>query len=349
MSGGPRPIERGGLTDDELRATDVDVILKDNFGFQGQFSPMRDLKIAEPFRVVGSSFEATIDTAFWTAATSGAGAASGVANGLATISSGTGNNGYGQLSSVRKARFQFAHPLQFRACIRIPDTTIALNTRRWGAFTVTTTTPQNGCYFEIDAAGAISVVCVSAGTPTAVASGSFNGDGGTTYTLDTNMHRYEIIYFTAGVWFYIDDVLIHTTVPTTAPLSETLTVPINCTSINGAAGVTSGTIQNWNATIIKIGRDVTAPISFYQNGTVADQALKEGAGTLHSIAISDVSNNSVITLFDNTAASGTTVWSSGTMSAKTDPFSVDLHGIPFYTGLTLAITGAASKATVIYE
>lgn len=323
--------------------------LKDEFGFKLQFSPMRDMKVTEPFRVVGTSFEAAIDTKFWTAATSGAGSASGVANAKATISSGTANSGYGTMASVRSARFQFAHPMQFRGAYRVTDTTVALNTRRWGPHSISTVTPQNGCYFELSAAGALSVVNVSAGTPTAVASGSFNGDGGATYTLDTNVHAYEIIYFTMGVWFYIDDVLIHKITPTTAPVSETLTVPINMTSVNTAGGSTSGTLECWNATIIKLGRDVTKPISHFQDGTVAAEVLKIGAGELHSIAISDVSNTSNIILYDNTAASGTVIWNSGAMSAKTEPFSVDLHGLGFYTGLTLAIVTQNSKVTVIYE
>lgn len=41
--------------------------------------------------------------------------------------------------------------------------------------------------------------------------------------------------------------------------------------------------------------------------------------------------------------------SSGTMGSNAVPFSVDLKGLTFSTGLTLAITGANSNATVIYE
>ncbi len=324
-------------------------ILKDAFGFQAQMSPMRDQKVAEPYRVVGTSFEASLDTNFWTAVTSGAGAASGVASGIATISSGTANSGHGKLSSVRTARFQFAHPLQFRASIRIPDVTIALNTRRWGPYTTSTVTPQNGLYFELSAAGVLSIVSVSGGTPTAVSSGSFNGDA-TTYVVDTNVHAYEIIYFTMGAWFYIDDVLIHKITPTTAVIAETLSTPINMTSVNGGAGVTSGTIECWNATIIKLGRDVTSPASFFQSGTVAAQVLKVGAGIVHAVAISAVGANSEITLYDNTAASGTILWASGTMAARAEPFTVPFQqGLPFFTGLTLTIATANSNATVVYE
>jgi hypothetical protein len=65
--------------------------------------------------------------------------------------------------------------------------------------------------------------------------------------------------------------------------------------------------------------------------------------------VSGVVNNSVITLYDNTAASGTILWASGAMGAQTLPFGVDLHQVNFFTGLTLAITAANSTVTVVYE
>jgi nucleoid-associated protein YgaU len=84
-------------------------------------------------------------------------------------------------------------------------------------------------------------------------------------------------------------------------------------------------------------------------GTVADQPLKTGAGTIQRLAISDVKNNSVLTLYDSLTASGSIIYSTGTMGANSQPFSVDLTGVAFFTGLTLAITGANCKATIVYE
>jgi len=37
------------------------------------------------------------------------------------------------------------------------------------------------------------------------------------------------------------------------------------------------------------------------------------------------------------------------MSNQTIPFSIDMKGLPFYTGLTMVISGANSNALVIYE
>jgi hypothetical protein len=181
-----------------------------------------------------------------------------------------------------------------------------------------------------------------------VASGSFNG-ASASYTMDTNVHAYEIIYFVMGAWFYIDDVLVHHFTPTTANMSAVYSLPITAASVNAATGVTSGTLELWAAVISRLGRDVTGPISKQQVGTQAGLVLKRGAGTLHTIAVSAVSNNAVVTLYDSLTATGTVVWSSGSMGALTTPFSVDLHEVPFFTGLTLEIASANATAVVIYE
>ena len=61
-----------------------------------------------------------------------------------------------------------------------------------------------------------------------------------------------------------------------------------------------------------------------------------------------VSNNAVITLYDNVAAAGTVLWTSGSLPAITTPFSFDLD-VPFYTGLTLVVATANAGATITYE
>jgi len=331
------------------------VILSDRARFDGRLSPIGGLQVDEPYRLAGVPFEgATVDSNFWAAINSGAASAAGQTGSVATVTSGTANSGYGQMSSVQKARFMFAHAHLYRAAIRVPDVTEAGVTRRWGAFSVSTVTPQNGTYFELDEAGALSVVCITGGTPTATASGSFNGDTATdgangTYTVDANVHAYEIAYFTTGAWFFIDDVLIHELIPTTAPFSVTSSVPITSTAVNSAGGTESGSLETWNAIINRMGRAVTSPTShFHAVGQTAGTVLKRGPGEVHLVTLSAISVNSVVTLYDNTAASGTILWTSGAMPAQAQPFSVGL-GMPFQTGLTLVVSAADAGATVVYE
>jgi hypothetical protein len=321
----------------------------DIHGHYGEYSLMRDLRVALPYRLVGTSFVGTtVDANFWTSAVSGTGAAYAQASNDATLTSGTSNNGYSTLSTAQVARFAFAHPHVWRGAIRLASTTATLAKRRFGAYTVSGSTPQNGFYFEVSAAGALSVNRVNATSVTTVASGSFNGNV-TSYTLDTNLHAYEIHYFMMQVEFLIDNVVIHTFTPTTGNLVADFNLPAAATSVNDASGTTSATLDVHSMVVIRLGRESTAPRSQYQSGTTAGLVLKRGPGIIHAIAISAVAVNSAITLYDNTAASGTVLWASGSMGANTTPFSIGLHDIPFFTGLTLLIATAAADATVIYE
>lgn len=317
--------------------------LNDHFGFSGQYTPMRDQKTITPFRLVGTAFGVTTDTNFWTPTNSGTGSASGVTNAVATISSGTSNSGYGQLKSVRTGRFLFAHPHQFRGAFRLPSTTAALNTRRWGSFTETAQVPQDGVYFEVSATGVLSLKTAKGGSVVnTVTSGSFNGDV-TEYVMDTNVHAYEIMYFTMGVWFYIDNVLIHKFTPTTTTMFNTLDTNICITSINTSSGVTNGTIECWNAVIMRLGEYATAPTS-KRITTAATTTCKVGSGVLQKITIGDV--GTLLTIYDNTAGSGTVL--AVISGAKTSSIVTVDYGIPFFTGLTIVSTGTWD-AVIIYE
>ncbi len=312
--------------------------------FTQRLTPLGQQIIVEPFRLVGTTFSSSIDANFWAATASGTGAASGVASGLATLSSGTSNNGYGQMASVRTARFNFAALNMYRSSIRLPATTAALNTRRWGAFSVSSQTPQNGVYFEVSAAGVLSVVSVSNGTPTAISSGSFNG-AVTTYTMDTNVHAYEIMYFTMGAWFYIDGVLIHKITPTASVLYQSITVPLMITTINGGAGVTAGVIECFNQAILRLSQ--TSTESIYKNitGNAATYVLKLNAGKIHKLIFNNTSGTS-LTIYDNTSAAAPVI---GTITTTASALGVWNVGIPFFTGLTIVTTGNNLDLTVIYE
>lgn len=93
----------------------------------------------------------------------------------------------------------------------------------------------------------------------------------------------------------------------------------------------------------------TAILSKYQAGITTGVTIKTGAGRLSGVVISGVEVGSVITLYDNTAASGTVLWASGIMAANSIPIALDFKNLPFSTGLTIVISAANSNATIIYE
>ena len=321
----------------------INATMSDKFsGNKAQISPMRDLKTIEPFRLVGTSFTTSNDTNFWTVSNSGA-ASGATVNVIATLTSGTGNSGYGQIQSVRSGRFIFANPNQFRCISRVTATTVALNTRRWGAFTVSGQTPQDGFYFELSAVGVLSVNMVKGGTPTSIESGLFNGDVGS-IKMDTQKHSYEIIYFMEWADFYVDNVWIHRISPTTAPMTNTLLLPVGATSINSASGVTSGVLEVWSAMILRLGKENSEPKSIHLT-TAATTTLKLGAGNLHRIVLNNA-GGTLITIYDNTAGSGTVLAIINTPETAS-AISLD-YFIPFAIGLTIVTTGTWDL-TVIYE
>ena len=141
----PRSLSSKGFLRSEING------LRDNFGFQGQFSPMRDLRVAQPYRMVGATFpSAALDTNFWTGTNTGSAPAVSVAGGVVTVHSGTSINGTGNLASATSGRFIFAHAHNYRGLIRLPILAAANNTRLWGAATITGTpaTVVDGVYFE---------------------------------------------------------------------------------------------------------------------------------------------------------------------------------------------------------
>lgn len=303
-------------------------------------TPIRELKVTETVRIVGTVFNGTEDTNFWTKTVTGSGAASFA--GQASLTTGETADSTAKLVSVRKARFIPSSANQFRSIARFTTTGTANNLRRIGAYDA-----NNGFFFELNGT-TFSVGSRKATTDTLVNSGSFNG-ASTTYTLNTNVHRFNIDYTNLSAQFYIDDVLIHTISSATDPSVSNLTYPVTMENNNSGGSTSAVTFDIRVANIVRLGSLSSGGASKYQSGTTAGIVCKYGAGDLHGIAVSAVTQNSVITLYDNTAASGTILWSSGAMGAQTQPFSIDFFNIPFYTGLTLVIAAASSTVTLIYE
>jgi len=80
----------------------------------------------------------------------------------------------------------------------------------------------------------------------------------------------------------------------------------------------------------------------------ATTVVKSGAGRLHRIIYNKAVALSVVTIYDNTAASGTVI-AIITMPAAllASQWSVE-YDVPFATGLTI-VTSAADDITVVYR
>lgn len=325
-----------------------EVTITDEYGFGVENTPMGEMRTVTPVRLVGATFDGnTVDANFWTATVANA-ATIAQANAQIVLTSGVNAAGSAQLNSVRRARYVGGSANGFRAVVQLGDTGIANNTRRWGvAFGATMPTITDGAFFQLSGT-TFSIVTLKGSAATTVNSGSFNGTLGASYTPVTTAVTFEIYWTNSKVFFVIGDEILHTVTASAATWADTIAHYLYLSNIN-SGNTTSVTLSCRVATIRRLGNASTQPISKYQAGTTAALVLKLGAGNLHGIAISGVANNAVATLYDNTAASGTIIFSTGAMGANTVPFAIEMHDLPFSIGLTLAITGANCNVTTIYE
>ena len=86
----------------------------------------------------------------------------------------------------------------------------------------------------------------------------------------------------------------------------------------------------------------------YKNITgTSTTTVKSSGGYLHSITLNAPTATEVITIFDNTAGSGTKI---GTITIPASPMPVTLtYDVAFWTGLTIVTATASSDITVSFS
>lgn len=314
---------------------------KDQYGFVVENTPMDEMRVVEPVRLVGATFiGTTLDANFWTAIPFASGGTIATADlttmpGALTISSKTDATGSMAVQSVRRARYTGGSANRFRAQIQLGDLGLANNTKRWGMFDGT-----DGAYFKL-AGTTLSACTMKAGAETAVASASWNGS--TTVPTITNVNSYEIYITNAKVYFVIGGVLMHTASFATTTWTATTNLPARIDNIN--SGNTTDTIIYVRvATIFRLGKLETLP-QYFHGTTAATTILKRSAGNLHRITLNNPTGT-LITVTDNVGAGGNVIAIIVT-PAQANPVTLD-YNIPFATGLTFVTTGTWDY-TVVYE
>lgn len=312
-------------------------------------TPMQALKVTEANRLAGASFSEAgpnVEPAYWATTPVGTGTAV-VGTGQVVLSTGITSASSILVASQRIARYIGSSSNTFRGVVRAPAVT-GVNTRRWGAFDV-----NNGFFFEQDSALGFSIVARKATSDAnKVTTGAFNGELGTTYTLDANAHTFEVFWTNSTAWFFIDDFLLHKLTGATAPLTSTLHLKVGLSNTNGA-NINNNTLEVRTATISRLGEAETQPL-FVDINTSTTTLLKSGPGNLHDIVFNTAPTGTdwTVTVYDNIIAGGTIigVFTLRNPTTARTPISLDMHGLPFSVGLTvLTAGGTPGDMTVVYE
>jgi hypothetical protein len=315
------------------------VVIQDaNIGKEVKVTPFGELRAEQHVRVLGESFWTTLDTNFWTSTVTAAGTNT-ITNGELQMRTGTTSNGTTLFYSTKTARYVASYSNYFSAALALPNGATANNVRRWGAFDA-----SNGCFFDIDATS-LGIVTRKAGSDQRVAQASWNG--GNTFTLDTNIHYFEIIYTSFAIYFLIDDVLMHSITAGADTWCVNIHFPIRLENNNSGGSVTNVGMDVRSTSISRNGAPVTRPVyrNLNANGTTT---LKQGPGCLHRITFNKAgASSNVLTIYDNTTNSAPIIGAINTTSASMTNLE---FGCDFYTGLTVVLaTGTAADITVIYE
>jgi hypothetical protein len=211
---------------DRLKAILYDADLAASAGL----TALRDLLVAERYTQISDSLADGVAT-YWTQT---------AANGGTATSS--GGEGLIQSNANATGSIQIVSPtMDYRpgqvnwlnSAVRLGDTGSAGNIRRWGAFTVSGTTPQDGYAYELNGT-TLNAVVFKAGVATAVASTSWSKFATNPFTLTTNYTQFEIRYTANTVWFLINNAEVHRVSGTTTPLTTHLNFPITLQSINSS-------------------------------------------------------------------------------------------------------------------
>lgn len=303
------------------------------------------IKVAEQSRLIGTKFTGTTkDTNFWTETVANGGTVTQTA-GFVTLNTNTTANGSAAYLTVRSARFIPNVSNDFRAVLKLGDTGAANNVRRFGNYDA-----NNGAFFQLSGT-TFSVVTRAAGVDTVIAQANWNGVD-QAFTLDTNIHSYDIEVGYQKCTFYIDGTLMHTAsvAGNAALLYQSLDLPITVENTNSASSTTACTISAALLAVSRYGKIETEKT--YRNiaTATAGTVLKYAAGRLMRV-IFGTDATQIVTLYDNTAASGTIIATlTNTVpggGGHNTPAAIEFD-CPFHVGLTV-VTTTNNSVTFIYE
>lgn len=249
---------------------------------------------------------------------------------------------------------------------KLGTTTVATNTALSGSSTIEAWVAQIGGLQSVLAVtsstsgGSVTVTAHASTEPNAVPVGSTIGtaviqaNSGTALAADVSNSELRVSLY--GKSSAAGDTAVAT--------DSSGNVGVNVAKINGVATTMGNGVSGTGVQRVTIASDSTGqvtlaagsnligmvapdPYSFNNITTKTDTVVKSGAGHLHSIVINKPGSTDTLTVYDNTAASGTKI-ASITVTASVN--FVFLYDVAFSTGLTVTSGGGtAGDYTVTYR
>lgn len=296
------------------------------------------IKDAAIVRIVGEAFTGSGSAASssWSDSVSGSGAVT-LASGYMALMTGLTANSTARRESVRRARYLTGAGHHWHAMLRVLDTGTPGNVRRWGPLSAT-----DGYAFELSGTS-LRVISRNNGVDTAVAIANWDAP----FTLDTAYHRYDIMYNGNRAEFVVDGVTRHilNSSTTTARIGDH-DLPTSFEVSNSGGLASDIGMHVIETAIVRHGPASGLGRYVHLDGSAQTVVCKSGAGTLHRLTISTKGNpSSTVTLYDNTAASGTVITVANTADA---PGTLE-YGVEFSTGLTAVATASSGDVVLIFD
>ena len=206
---------------------------------------------------------------------------------------------------------------------------------------------SDGAFFQMAEAGTFTLEIYKNGSPTHIT--TFNGQRGTVYVPNSDIHTYEIYYTNTKIYFVEDEYLIHTYYATTSSWTATMNMYIYAENIN-SGNTTNTTLGLRNAGLHRLGLENTQPLVYnFPTGQSAGVVLKYGAGNIRGLTVNSATNNAVVTLYDGITNAFKVITSWTFTASSVLPAHYPLYGITFSNGLTLEVKTQNAAITVFYE